>query len=121
MDDYDVDFDICDMIDNILADNDDYFNLSRDLVNSIIDIILDDTRTRINVVCISPYRFSEFGNGHSDDLCSICFEINKESTKLPCGHHYHKGCISKWLLEKSVYCPMCKFDCRYDAIHSFIK
>lgn len=40
-------------------------------------------------------------------MCSICCEIfteEDEATKLPCGHVYHKNCVSKW----SICCPYCK-------------
>jgi hypothetical protein len=66
---------------------------------------------------ISPTRFGEFCRGYSDKECSICFEINKDSVKLPCGHCFHETCISKWLLEKSVHCPMCKSDCSVDKVN----
>ena len=69
------------------------------------------------VKTISPTRFSEFCRGYSDKDCSICFETNKDSLKLPCGHCFHEECISKWLLEKSVHCPMCKADCSVDKVY----
>jgi len=65
---------------------------------------------------ITSKRFSEFSRGYSNKECSICFEINNDSVKLPCGHCFHEDCISKWLLEKSIHCPMCKFDCSVNKI-----
>lgn len=43
--------------------------------------------------------------------CIVCLsEINKESEALcmPCSHIFHGECIIRWL-EKSHYCPLCRF------------
>jgi len=51
------------------------------------------------------------GDGDSDDeVCAVCldaFVAGVLVTPLPCGHVYHAGCISPWLLTSSV-CPVCK-------------
>ena len=51
------------------------------------------------------------GDGDSDDeVCAVCldaFVVGVPVTPLPCGHVYHAGCISPWLLTSSV-CPVCK-------------
>ena len=41
--------------------------------------------------------------------CSICYEHVPaiDSSVLPCGHSFHKGCIDTWVL-KSATCPMCR-------------
>jgi hypothetical protein len=43
--------------------------------------------------------------------CSIClsdFEEGDHITILPCLHQFHTDEISKWLLEESTICPVCK-------------
>ena len=54
----------------------------------------------------------------ADVTCCICLEdLNEEAdsassgrsvASLPCGHMFHKGCVTKWLTEKSTTCPLCK-------------
>jgi len=43
--------------------------------------------------------------------CSICLDEmdeNSKVVKLSCGHHFHKRCVTKWLLTKKITCPLCK-------------
>lgn len=50
--------------------------------------------------------------------CSICLEEMEEGSqivKLPCGHLFHKTCVSKWLRTGSQTCPLCKEQFRVDA------
>ena len=48
-----------------------------------------------------------------EHICSICQDELGEGTsyldkeRLPCGHLYHKGCISRWL-ENHNSCPECR-------------
>ncbi|KAI4348556.1 hypothetical protein L6164_009266 [Bauhinia variegata] len=50
---------------------------------------------------------------HTDDSeCCICLSPYVDGTelyRLPCTHHFHCGCISRWLRTKAT-CPLCKFD-----------
>lgn len=42
--------------------------------------------------------------------CAVClasFEAADEVSSLPCGHHFHRACIGKWLGECSRACPLC--------------
>lgn len=42
--------------------------------------------------------------------CAVCmssFEAADKVTSLPCGHHFHRACIGKWLGECSRACPLC--------------
>ncbi|CAK0882241.1 unnamed protein product [Prorocentrum cordatum] len=44
------------------------------------------------------------------EQCSVClaaFEAADEVNSLPCGHHFHRACIGKWLGECSRQCPLC--------------
>ncbi len=40
--------------------------------------------------------------------CAICMENKKLNIKLKCNHVFCKGCIKKWLTEKSNTCPNCR-------------
>eukprot|EP00931_Biecheleriopsis_adriatica_P088924 TRINITY_DN63146_c0_g1_i1.p1 TRINITY_DN63146_c0_g1~~TRINITY_DN63146_c0_g1_i1.p1 ORF type:complete len:297 (-),score=43.34 TRINITY_DN63146_c0_g1_i1:52-870(-) len=42
--------------------------------------------------------------------CSVCltaFEKHDEVVALPCEHHFHNSCISRWLSEYRQSCPLC--------------
>ncbi|KGN63362.1 RING-H2 finger protein ATL16 [Cucumis sativus] len=56
------------------------------------------------------------GNGgeEMEDECSVCYEDlhgktekEKEVSRIPCGHMFHKSCILKWL-KISNSCPLCR-------------
>ncbi|KAL6553570.1 hypothetical protein OROGR_007412 [Orobanche gracilis] len=43
--------------------------------------------------------------------CSIClseFEQAVEVDRLPCGHFFHKVCLTKWLNYWNMTCPLCR-------------
>jgi len=45
-----------------------------------------------------------------DAVCAIClmeYEEDENIAFLPCKHHYHKDCITPWLLKNDL-CPYCK-------------
>ncbi|XP_015888427.2 E3 ubiquitin-protein ligase At4g11680 [Ziziphus jujuba] len=47
-----------------------------------------------------------------DSECCIClsnYDDGAELYALPCNHHFHCGCISKWL-QINATCPLCKFN-----------
>ncbi|KAK4373228.1 hypothetical protein RND71_008612 [Anisodus tanguticus] len=49
---------------------------------------------------------------NSNDKCMVCLDEIGEETEvlcLPCSHMFHAECITKWL-EKSHYCPLCRFE-----------
>ncbi|EPS69634.1 hypothetical protein M569_05133 [Genlisea aurea] len=49
-----------------------------------------------------------------DSECCIClykYVDGAEVCMLPCNHHFHGECISRWLRINST-CPLCKFDIR---------
>ncbi|KAL0080772.1 hypothetical protein F4703DRAFT_1871027 [Phycomyces blakesleeanus] len=55
-----------------------------------------------------------------DRLCVIClsnYEDGDILCKLWCKHHFHKACVSEWLVLNSK-CPMCKRDCRCKPDHT---
>ena len=42
--------------------------------------------------------------------CAICMDNKKMNIKLKCDHIFCKGCIKKWLTEKSNTCPNCRIE-----------
>ncbi|XP_059310196.1 RING-H2 finger protein ATL66-like [Lycium ferocissimum] len=59
----------------------------------------------------------EVDENNINDDCIVCLEeIGKESEVLctPCSHIFHGECITKWL-EKSHYCPLCRFEMPTDS------
>ncbi len=54
---------------------------------------------------------SVHASAYDIDNCVIClddFNNGDKLTVLPCGHEFHKQCISPWLLSRSTLCPICK-------------
>lgn len=54
----------------------------------------------------------------SPDQCSICSEAVDPSTLAiinQCNHGYHRECITEWLTQHSVRCPLCNRDTRNSA------
>jgi len=50
--------------------------------------------------------------GCQETSCAVClsdFEAGDELRQLPCKHHFHTGCIDKWLKRNKV-CPLCLQD-----------
>ena len=50
-----------------------------------------------------------------NDECSICLEDLKHKDSLlvlpVCGHEFHVACISPWLTDSSLSCPLCRSPC----------
>ncbi|KAL8137503.1 hypothetical protein V2J09_003504 [Rumex salicifolius] len=42
-------------------------------------------------------------------ICLSCYEDGAELHTLPCNHHFHATCITKWL-KMNATCPLCKFN-----------
>lgn len=57
-------------------------------------------------------RRREF-RGQSNE-CVVCLEEYVDGVsrvmKLPCGHEFHEGCITPWLITRRRTCPICKGD-----------
>ena len=43
----------------------------------------------------------------ADDFCAICREPMDSAKKLPCGHLFHRSCITQWMEYKGI-CPSCR-------------
>lgn len=59
------------------------------------------------VVDVSPADGTQPALGGT--TCAVCladFENGETARKLPCGHHFHKGCIDRWL-QRNKRCPLC--------------
>lgn len=53
------------------------------------------------------------GKTLAGETCSVClaaFEDDDVVATLPCSHHFHNDCISKWLSECRCACPLCGVD-----------
>ena len=46
---------------------------------------------------------------HRGELCSISYVWidGTAEAQLPCGHQFHRACMTKWLICGSLQCPMC--------------
>ena len=47
------------------------------------------------------------------ETCSICHEEmdgHADASRLPCGHCFHKACVTKWLVYGSLRCPLCNHE-----------
>ena len=45
-----------------------------------------------------------------NEICAICHEDMGDGctvAKLPCGHLFHKECVTKWLVGGKLRCPLC--------------
>uniref|UniRef100_A0A0E0KU45 RING-type domain-containing protein n=1 Tax=Oryza punctata TaxID=4537 RepID=A0A0E0KU45_ORYPU len=57
----------------------------------------------------STYKIRIFSRKEKHDECVICcmtYKNRDRLTKLPCEHHYHQTCVTKWLKINKV-CPVC--------------
>ena len=53
------------------------------------------------------------------ETCIICLgEFNSEDKikKFFCGHIFHENCLNAWI-NKSVTCPMCKYNIKNELIN----
>lgn len=46
--------------------------------------------------------------------CAICLSLlsDRTSMQLPCGHSYHRKCVSEWL-RRTMTCPSCRTALRW--------
>ncbi|KHN34569.1 E3 ubiquitin protein ligase RIE1 [Glycine soja] len=85
------------------------FSLSNSLV------MVDDNKkqlVKVRVDSCNGSHMSELSLHPDDSECCIClcpYVEGEELYRLPCTHHFHCGCISRWLRTKAT-CPLCKFN-----------
>lgn len=75
---------------------------------------LDETIARPTA---APDSIESLSTTSGSDLCGqdciVClaaFEANDVVTTLPCRHHFHRSCVTKWLAECRNACPLCGSD-----------
>ncbi|XP_055802055.1 RING-H2 finger protein ATL66-like [Solanum dulcamara] len=65
--------------------------------------------SKSSIQLLEPMEADEI---NSNDECMVCLDELGEETqvlRLPCSHMFHAECIIKWL-EKSHYCPLCRYE-----------
>lgn len=57
--------------------------------------------------------YSDIEQNLNEKTCCICLldykDSNKELCKLSCNHIFHKECIQKWSIKKTI-CPLCRVE-----------
>ncbi|TKY62767.1 E3 ubiquitin protein ligase RIE1 [Spatholobus suberectus] len=78
-------------------------------------VMVDDNKKQLvkaRVDSCNGSHMSELSLHPDDSECCIClcpYVDGAELHRLPCTHHFHCGCISRWLRTKAT-CPLCKFN-----------
>ena len=60
------------------------------------------------------------------ETCPICHDemdgkpddVSPDVSRLPCGHCFHKACVTKWLVYGCLRCPLCNHDVGKDSQHN---
>ncbi|XP_058750715.1 E3 ubiquitin-protein ligase At1g12760-like [Vicia villosa] len=85
--------------------------------SNVMVMVDDDNNKQLVKPRIGSYNqshISELSLHPDDSECCICLSTYVDGTelyRLPCTHHFHCGCISRWLRTKAT-CPLCKFNIR---------
>ncbi|KAL2320591.1 hypothetical protein Fmac_029560 [Flemingia macrophylla] len=81
-------------------------------------VMVDDIKKQLvnkaRIDSCNGSHMSELSLHPDDSECCIClcpYVDGTELYRLPCTHHFHCGCISRWLRSKAT-CPLCKFNIR---------
>ncbi|KAI9564188.1 hypothetical protein GHT06_007926 [Daphnia sinensis] len=61
----------------------------------------------VQTSCPLEQRYFELESEWEDNKCAICWEAAAVARRLPCGHHFHHGCLLHWL-EQDPTCPTCR-------------
>ncbi|KAK2455674.1 E3 ubiquitin protein ligase RIE1 [Trifolium repens] len=84
---------------------------------SNVMVMIDDNQKQFVEARTGSYNqshISELSLRPDDSECCIClcsYVDGTELYRLPCTHHFHCACISRWLRTKAT-CPLCKFNIR---------
>ncbi|XP_046644514.1 E3 ubiquitin-protein ligase AMFR-like [Daphnia pulicaria] len=61
----------------------------------------------VELCCPLETLHFELESEWEDNKCAICWEAAAVARRLPCGHHFHHGCLLHWL-EQDPTCPTCR-------------
>ena len=96
------------------ADGSEYRRMVEDMYDDVDDVDKKNSGPANNKKCQRKNKVKKQPSSSSAfdiDNCVICledFSNGDKLTVLPCGHEFHKQCISPWLLKRSSLCPICK-------------
>lgn len=84
------------------------FNINNDWLNRMrshaiynLDAFDEDTKTDL-------FMISDTVCSKHDTNCCICL-CDESDCSLPCGHNYHRVCVSKWFVKADIKaCPYCR-------------
>ena len=83
------------------------YKVDRELSQITTDGILTDT--------IAPEHPPVTATGLECIICQIPYDNNSRVAILGCSHHYHHGCIGRWIdqqrAEPDPRCPICRYEC----------
>jgi hypothetical protein len=72
----------------------------------------------VPIVLTNPREYLVETTDHYDEQCTYC-TMNMSSDEdivkiVTCQHVFHRECVSQWLSEGDVHCPLCGVDVRTD-------
>lgn len=93
----------------ISVDSDDISPVLLELIhNLVIGEDIASVNTHEIKKTLTEDQFNHLKKTENVSNCSICMENKKSNIELNCSHTFCKGCIKKWLTEKSNTCPTCR-------------
>ena len=91
------------------VDSDDISPVLLELIhNLVIGEDIASVNTHEIKKTLTEDQFNHLKKTENVSNCSICMENKKSNIELNCSHTFCKGCIKKWLTEKSNTCPTCR-------------
>lgn len=79
------------------------------LSSGIKKVLTLETFERVCAIVVTPPTDISTED-HEDSCCAIClFHLSGEIRKMPkCVHTFHSPCLSQWLTQNSITCPVCR-------------